>query len=145
MKTFLCLTLVCAANLQAAPTYTSNQSSFNGGFGRNQNGGTANCGVFDSWLRQPLQSANYTMGAPPLPSSAPAPIAPSLRIILMGSDVRVSWPIEATGFLLLESEALGNGASWGKVTDLYQDDGVENYVIIPAAESSRFYRLVFSE
>jgi len=141
MKTIICLTLICAASLQAQ-TYTSSWSAFDSGVASSQSGVVAHRGAFGSWACHPLQSANYdiqaelpSMQIPESPSEAPG-----LRISLVGSNARVSWPASASTFVLEVNPNLVNG-SWVDVAGPYQSDGAERYILVPATQVTGFYRL----
>ena len=140
MKTIICLTLICAARLQAQ-TYTSSWSAFDSGMASSQSAAVAHRGLFGSWACHPLQSANYTIESehPSLQIPEPAVEAPRLRISLAGNAVRVSWPASTT-FVLEENPTLVNG-SWVNVAGPYQSDGNERFIRVPAAQASGFYRL----
>jgi len=61
--------------------------------------------------------------------------APSLNIQLSGSDILLSWPDWATGFILESTDDLSNPASW--VTE----PTVTNSVILPASGPVKYFRL----
>jgi hypothetical protein len=146
MKFLLCLTLVAGAVTARAATYSST-GAFDSGMARSQNGSAAHCGVLGSWLRTPMQSANY-LNQPGLPMppavlpEASLPV-PWLRIASVGSDVRVSWPAWAGAYLLLESTDLADSSSWTKVSDPYQTNATEIHIVVPPS-GQRYYRLIFS-
>jgi hypothetical protein len=147
MKTTICLALLCAASVQAA-TYAPSRTSFNSGLARTQTGAVRHCGVLGPWVRQPQQSANYLNQSGPFPIPAPMPAAPvtapTLSIRLVGTDIRVSWPLAASSFVLLENGDPADPLAWMKVADPYQTDAEENFVLISPAQPMRFYRLVYS-
>ncbi len=142
MKTIICLTLICAASLHAQ-TYTSTWAAFDSGVASSQSAAVAHRGLFGSWACHPLQSANYAIEAehPSMPIPDLPGEVPSLRISLVGNDVRVSWPASASSFVLEENPALTDGASWVNVDGPYQNDGSERFILAPASEAGRFYRL----
>ena len=141
MKTIICLTLICAASLQAQ-TYTSAWSAFDSGVASSQSGAVAHRGLFGSWACHPLQSANYEIEAehPSLLIPESPGEAPSLRISLVGNNVRVSWPASASSFVLEENPTPANG-SWADVAGPYQSDGNERFILVPAVQASGLYRL----
>lgn len=140
MKTILCLSLLWAAGLQAQ-TYTSAWSAFDSGVATSQTGAVTHRGLFGSWASHPLQSADYTLeaGHPSLPGTGVPATSPSLRISLVGNKVRVSWPA-ATTFVLQENPTLAN-SSWVDVAGPYQSSGDERFILVPATQGDRFYRL----
>jgi hypothetical protein len=142
MKTLVYLTLACAAGLQAA-TYTSGWSAFDSGNGQSHQSGVAHGGQFSGWFTQPLHSADYTAqaGQPSEPAAEPMPGAPLLTVTRMGNHVRLSWPLSAGTFVLEEKAALDN-SSWVIVPGPYQTDRTEQFILLPAASSSGFYRLM---
>jgi hypothetical protein len=141
MKIILCLTLLCVATAQAQ--YNSAWSEFDAGSRVNQAAATANRGVLTSWLRLPMQSANYTMqqGLPVTP--VPAPVIPILAISRVGSNVRVSWPLSAASFVL-QSSPVPVGSSWSNIRGPYQSNATEWFIAIPPSQPNQFYRLTSS-
>jgi hypothetical protein len=89
-------------------------------------------------------SVNYTnqQGYPSLPMPVQTPGAPVLTITLVGQDVRVAWPASATEFTLHETAAIGTGTSWSSVPGPYQENGGERFILVPASQAIRFYRLM---
>jgi hypothetical protein len=141
MKKSICLTLACAAGLQAA-TYNSDWSAFDAGHGQSQGHEILHAAMISGWFSQPLHSANYSVqaGPPSMPLVEPTPGAPVLTIVRAGDQVRISWPASAGRFVLEESAAL-DGGGWRPLSGRYQDDGIEQFILVPAWEASRFYRL----
>jgi hypothetical protein len=144
MKTILCLTLICAATAQAQ--YTSAWSEFDAGTSASQAAATTHRGAFTRWLRHPMQSASYAMqqGNPPTPMVPPPTTVPILTISRVGSDVRISWPASAAGFVLEATQDLTVGSSWSGVPGPYQSNSTERFIVAPASQSGQFYRLVSS-
>ncbi|HVR36356.1 MAG TPA: hypothetical protein VMS21_10960 [Methylomirabilota bacterium] len=91
-----------------------------------------------------MSSVNYTnqQGYPSLPMPVQTPGAPVLTITLVGQNARVAWPASATEFTLQETAAIGTGASWSSVPGPYQENGGERFILVPASQAIRFYRLM---
>jgi hypothetical protein len=140
-KTLVSLILVCAAWAQAE-TYTSDWSAFDSGLGQSQSGAVTHAGLLSTWAGESLQSEDYTIepGPPTLPGAEPASDAPLLTIALVGNNVRVAWPASATGLNLEEATDL-NGGIWTTVPGPYQSNGDEQFILAPAVQGDRFYRL----
>ena len=139
--------LVATATLHAQ-TYTSSWAAFDCGVAssQSQGGAVAHRGLFASWACHPLQSANYTLQAahPSLPISEPSgPAAPSpnLRISLVGTDIRVSWPASTSSTFILQQNPTPVNGSWVDVLGPYQSSGAEHFLLVPATERQRYYRL----
>ncbi len=68
---------------------------------------------------------------------------PGLGISNTGSNYfRLSWPTNYTDFTLLQSSNL-TPASWTVVTNATTVSGTNNQVLVPAANSAGFFRLIF--
>jgi hypothetical protein len=64
---------------------------------------------------------------------------PVLAVTRSGNDVRLSWPVSATGFLLEETAALPGG--WVNSSASVTVQGNENVAVIVATGAAKFYRL----
>jgi len=126
-KTLVSLIFACAACAQAA-TYTSEWSVFDSGLAQGQSGAVTNIGVVGAW------------STPILPAVEPTPTPPLLTISLVGNNVRVSWPAWAMGFELQERTDL-SGGSWITILGPYQSDAMGLFILAPATQGSRYYRL----
>jgi hypothetical protein len=142
MKTILCLTLMCAATAHAQ--YSSKWSEFDSGRAAANGGSISHSSVFSGWLRKPMNSASYEIqqGYPGLPMPVQTPGLPVLTITLVGNNARVAWPASATNFTLEETDDIGNSASWAGVPGPYQESGGERFILVPASQPGRFYRLM---
>jgi len=139
MKTILSLASICAATAQ----YSSALSAFDSGASTSQSATITHRGVLTGWLPQLMESSNYallpgTFFPPETPMEPPG--LPVLSISLLESDLRISWPASAFDFVLQSTDALQS--SWSSVSARYQTDGTEQFLLVSASESSRFYRLV---
>jgi hypothetical protein len=73
--------------------------------------------------------------------SIPSP--PSLGIRLTVSNtVAVFWPSAATGFVLQQNTSGLDSRNWSNVTDAFQDDGTNGFIIVNPTVGNRFYRLL---
>ena len=68
----------------------------------------------------------------------PTPGAPMLTAELLGANVRISWPLSATGFVLEHSAGLGT--AWAPVATAYQTNNARISVTVPAL-GQRYYQL----
>jgi hypothetical protein len=142
MKTIFLITIICAATAQAQST--SDWSVFDSGHATQSTGAVTHSGVFSGWSGQPMSSVNYTnqQGYPSLPMPVQTPGAPVLTSTLVGQNARVAWPASSTEFTLQETAAIGTGASWSSVPGPYQENGGERFILVPASQAIRFYRLM---
>ncbi len=70
------------------------------------------------------------------------PGAPLLSIERSGGNVRVFWPLPATGFLLDETSSLaGAPPPWIQVAFPYQTNATHISITVPAPPGNKFYRL----
>lgn len=65
---------------------------------------------------------------------------PGLTVIREGNNVRISWPVSATGFTLESTPSL-SPANWQNVTQPVQVVGDQNVVTVPIATGNSFFRL----
>lgn len=72
-------------------------------------------------------------------ATIPPPLAPMLFIERLREDVRVFWPLSATGFVLDESFTIDGG--WSPVSFPYNTNETDISITVPAPTGSRFYRL----
>jgi hypothetical protein len=129
MKTIILASLIIIGAASApAATYTSEWSVFDSGMATTQSGAVAHTGILGAWA------------APFLPAAATTPSAPVLSIVLVGGNVRVSWPVSVVGFELEERPDV-DGGIWTTIAGPYQSDATEQFILAPATQSSRFYRL----
>jgi len=69
------------------------------------------------------------------------PGAPLLAIRLTSTNtVAVSWPFPSTGFAPEQNPAFGT-ANWTSVTNTVFNDGSFKWVVVPADQGNKFYRL----
>lgn len=129
MKTKILLSILFTTAVVAnAASYNSGWSVFDSGLAQAQNASAKHTGVLGAWV------------SPFMPlTQAPQP-APLLTITLVGNQVRVSWPISATGFELEERAELNSG-NWSTIVGPYQSDATEHFILAPVNQAGRFYRL----
>ncbi|MCW5550933.1 MAG: hypothetical protein KIS67_02085 [Verrucomicrobiae bacterium] len=65
---------------------------------------------------------------------------PSLMVVREGNNVRISWPVSATGFTLERTPSL-SPFNWQNVPHPVQVVGELNVVIVPISADSEFFRL----
>jgi len=68
-----------------------------------------------------------------------AVIVPTLTIALVGADIRITWPVDAAGFVLKTSSSLAP-ADWADVAATPTVEGDQNVVTLPAT-GTQFFRL----
>ena len=73
------------------------------------------------------------------PAAVPPPNLPVLFIERLGGDVRVFWPLSASGFVLDESSSIGG--AWSQVAFPYDTNANDISITVPAPADTRFYRL----
>ena len=74
--------------------------------------------------------------------SATVPSGPTLRIVLSGPTLILSWPDPSTGFALQEASALpALPAAWTNVSQVPSIVNGKKQVTLPRSASKRFYRL----
>ena len=67
------------------------------------------------------------------------PDAPLLSVERQGADVRVFWPLTATGFVL--DQSLTATGAWSQVSFPYTTNATDISVTAPSPVGTRFYRL----
>ena len=149
MKFFFCiLTLVALSARAQAQSYSINKFAIAGGGGLNSTGGTY---AVSGTIGQPDASGpagggSYTLvgGFWALPSAVQTPGAPLLSVeSLGGNNVRVFWPLPATGFVLDQTTALATSPAtsvWSQVSFPYQTNATHISITVPSA-ANKFYRL----
>jgi hypothetical protein len=113
-------------------------------------GGTSTGGPYSltGTIGQPdagtLGGGNYTLvggfwgGVIPIQT----PGAPLLSIERSGADVRIFWPLPATGFVLDQTASLdGAPVPWTQVVFPYQTNATHICVTVPVPSGNKFYRL----
>ena len=136
----------------AVPTFaqslTLTKSAIAGGGGLNSTGGvyavSGTVGQHDA--AGPLSSGTYTLvgGFWALPVAVQTPPAPLLSVEqLAGNNVRVYWPLPATGFVLDQATSLVSPPAtnaWIQVAFPYQTNAT-HISISKAPAANRYYRL----
>jgi hypothetical protein len=72
------------------------------------------------------------------------PGAPLLSVERLGGNVRVFWPLPATGFLLDQTTALASPPAaivWTQVPFPYSTNTTHISLTVPAPAGNKFYRL----
>jgi hypothetical protein len=131
----------------SAQSYVLRKSVIAGG-GLNSTGGTyaisSTIGQHDA--SGPLSGGSYTLvgGFWALPSAVQTPGAPLLSVeSLGGNNVRVFWPLPATGFVVDQATSLVSPPAtnaWSQVAFPYATNAT-HISITGAASGNRFYRL----
>ena len=85
-------------------------------------------------------AASFTAGPDSLPGDAPPPV-PALGAKLSGAALVLTWPADATGYVLESASSLGAGAQWSVAPEAAAIDGGNNKVTVTPSEAARFYRL----
>ena len=70
------------------------------------------------------------------------PVVPSISISKQGTNVVLSWPTSATGFILMSSTNLGTAAVWGAVSPPAVVVNGQNVVTNSITGQRKFYRLM---
>lgn len=96
--------------------------------------------IYDGVLAGADIAATFAAGPNALPDTNPVP-TPSITVGLVGGNVELSWPANATGYVLETSSALGATASWTAVaTTPTEASGVKKVTLTPASGTA-FFRL----
>lgn len=66
-------------------------------------------------------------------------VPPALAIELSAGSFRLSWPLSASGWMLEESDSL---KTWSPLPPPYSEDATSRFLIHPAGDDRRFFRLV---
>jgi len=91
--------------------------------------------IYDGALSGTEVAADFASG----PNNATP--APTLNVKLSGGQLVFNWPLTATNAVLVVSQALGAGASWGPANaTVIQTNGTYSATVTPT-QSSSFYRL----
>ena len=149
MKFFFCILALAALSARAqAQGYSITKSVIAGGGGLNSTGGmyavSGTIGQPDA--SGPLSGGSYTLvgGFWALPGAVQTPGAPLLSVeSLGGNNVRVYWPLPATGFVLDQTTALATSPAtsvWSQVSFPYQTNATHISITVPSA-ANKFYRL----
>jgi len=137
------LTLATASNAQS---YSIDWSTVDGG------GGTSTGGVFSvsGTIGQPdagvMAGGNYSLvgGFWGVITVVQTPGAPLLSLERLGGNLRIFWPLSATGFVLDQTPGLTSPPAaivWSSVPFPYSTNATHISINIPAPTGNRFYRL----
>ncbi len=149
MKHFFYLLVLVALALRAsAQSYSINKFAIAGGGGLNCTGGVyaVSGTISQADASGPLSGGSYTLvgGFWALPSAVQTPGAPLLSVEqLAGNNVRVYWPLPATGFLLDQATSLVSPPAtnaWSQVAFPYQTNATHISITVPPS-GNKFYRL----
>lgn len=67
--------------------------------------------------------------------------APGLQVARQGTELTISWPASATGFVLQAAERLSNPTSWTDLTVTPTVSGQQQSITITPGSAQRYYRL----
>lgn len=148
MKHFFFLLVLAALTTRAtAQTYSIDKFTIAGGGGASTGGVYAVSGTIGQHdASGPLSGGTYTLvgGFWALPVAVQTPGAPLLSVEqLAGNNVRVYWPLPATGYVLDQATSLVSPPAmnaWIQVAFPYQTN-VTHISITTAAVANRYYRL----
>jgi len=149
MKHFFCLLVLQAlANLASAQSYSIVKFTIAGGGALNSTGGVyaASGTIGQTDASGPLSGGTYSLigGFWALPSAVQTPGAPLLSVEqLAGHNVRVYWPLPATGFVLDQATSLVSPPAtnaWSQVAFPYQTNATQISITV-ASSGNKFYRL----
>ena len=115
-------------------------------------GGTSTGGVYSvsGTIGQPdagtMSAGNYSLvgGFWGIVAAVQTPDAPLLSVERLGGNVRVFWPLPATGFVLDQTAALASppaAIAWAQVPFPYQTNATQISITVPAPTGNKFYRL----
>lgn len=146
MKTTFALTLtvslLAVVRPAAAQTFSIDWHTLGGG------GGTSTGGVFavsgtvgqPDASGQPMTNGTFTLtGGFWSIFAVQTPEAPLLSVVRQGANVRVLWPLPATGFVL--DQSLNATGEWSQVSFPYATNATDISISAPAPTGNKFYRL----
>ena len=135
------LVFVASAIIVHAQSYSINWFTMDGGGGTSTGGGYSVSGTIGQPDAGAMSGGNYSLqgGFWGIISAVQTPGAPLLSIARQGSDVRIYWPTNATGFLLDQSLAV-TGA-WSQAAFPYSTNATEISITVPSPAGNKFYRL----
>jgi hypothetical protein len=130
----------------SAQSYSIDWFTIDGG------GGTSTGGVFSvsGTIGQPdagvMGGGSYSLvgGFWGIVSAVQTPGAPLLSVERLGGNVRVFWPLPATGFVLDQTMALASPPAaivWSQVPFPYSTNATHISITVPAPTGNKFYRL----
>ncbi|MBI4659262.1 MAG: hypothetical protein HY735_10510 [Verrucomicrobia bacterium] len=93
--------------------------------------------IYDGALSDTDVAASYAAGADALPAKEP----PRVSFARSAAQLTISWPADATGFVLETAERLGPGAAWTSAGLTPKVEGGLNKLDVPITGTTRFYRL----
>jgi hypothetical protein len=111
-------------------------------------GGTSTGGVFavsgtlgqPDANSQPMTNGNFSLtGGFWSIFAVQAPGGPLLSVERQGADVRVFWPLPATGFVL--DQSLTSTGVWSQVSFPYATNATDISISMPTPTGNKFYRL----
>ena len=147
MKIQFALALTLAANFLASVSHISAQSfsidSHTMGAGGASTGGvfsvSGTIGQPDA-NPEPMANGEFSLtGGFWSIDTVQTPDAPLLSIERQHPDVRVFWPLPASGFVLEQS--LGATGAWSQVSVPYATNATDISISVPTPTGNRFYRL----
>ena len=145
-----CFIICCFAALALganAQSYSINKFTIAGGGALNSTGGVY---AVSGSIGQPdasgaLAGGPYSVSGGFWPGLLQTPGAPLLRAqSLAGGNVRIFWPLPASGFVLEQTLALTNAPAtnaWSQVPFPYATNATEISITVAAPVGNKFYRL----
>ena len=131
-----------------AQSYSIDWSTIDGGGGTSTGGVYAVSGTIGQHdASGPLSGGTYTLvgGFWALPSAVQTPGVPLLSVEqLSGNNVRIYWPLPATGFVLDQATSLVSPPAtnaWSQVAFPYQTNATHISIILTSPPGNKFYRL----
>jgi len=114
-----------------------------GGGGVSAGGDYALSGTVGQPTPGPLTGGDYSLtgGFWAMASERPTPGPPRLSVSLSGTQVVISWPADAAGFVLQTTTALEPPVSWSPALETPVTVGDRQTVTVPVTGVTRFYRL----
>jgi len=91
--------------------------------------------IYSGLLTAGQITANYAEGP------NPGPAGPTLSIILEEADLKLVWPVNATGFAPFEADSLNTSANWTQVEGTPTVVGDYYELSVPVGPTTRFFRL----
>jgi hypothetical protein len=140
----LAITALSVRTSALAQTGSIDWLTLDGGGGASAAGAYSISGTVGQPDAGSLRGSRYTLegGFWGILAAAPAPGAPSLRIVLTATNtVVVAWPSAFGGFALQQNATLGT-ANWLNVTNAPIRVGSENQAIFSPPPGNRFFRLL---
>ncbi len=137
----LCISALSLAALTASADYAMDWFTVDGGGGLSTGGQFSLSGTIAQPDAGLVAGGRFSLagGFWSAISIVQTPGAPVLSIQSLGANVRVFWPVPATGFLL--EQAVNVTGPWVPVTSAYVTNTTEISISTPASGQMKWYRL----